>query len=61
MQAAEGEQRRLQARCEELQRSVEAYRDSDSQLQQEIMSLTEQRKRLNSEITRLSGEVGAGA
>jgi chromosome segregation ATPase len=59
MQAAEKEQRRLAVQCEELQRSVDKYRESDAQLQDQIISLTDQRKSLHSEVSNLTGEVGS--
>lgn len=61
MQAAEKEQKRLAARFEELQRGLDKYRDSDAQLQDQIISLTDQRKSLHSEVSNLTGEVSSAA
>lgn len=47
----------LQAKVAGLSQQLEAARDSEAQLQDEIMSLTEQRKKLHSENVNLSGEV----
>ena len=61
VQELEARNHRLQARCDELAAAVANYGDSDAQLQDQIISLTDQRKSMHSEVVRLSGEVGRPA
>lgn len=49
----------LRAKVADLSHALEASRDSEAQLQDQIMSLTEQRKALHSENTNLAGEVNS--